>query len=397
MTWFHDLGIGIPFPFIRWQDIADIVLMSFLVYQLYNWFRYTKAFQVLIGLGSLALLYLITRTFGFFMTSWVLQELGTAIFVLIIVIFQAEIRQALYRFSLLRNIFSRQDAVQRIDLVDISNSIFAMAGERTGVLIVFQRSEQIDEYLLHGVLVDSLASGQLISSIFKEGAPLHDGATVIRNGRIHQASAHLPLSVNPDLPHYYGTRHRAAVGLTERCDAVVVVVSEERGEVSLALSGTLRKIDTPEQLAGLLNDLLYSPVRETPKPLLWWKQLHRNFWKKAFTVMLVFLSWLIISTREGEITTVSVPVTFRNLPKNYMLVRSSPDDLEIQVKTRSSLVPTPAEGEIAAEIDLSGVKEGYNIIPVKKQDFKLPSGVVINRLRQNAVSVFVEKSRRKRQ
>src|SRR5512138_1587682 len=125
--------------------------MSFLVYQLYSWFRNTKAMQVVIGLGFLGVLYVVTKNLGLFMTSWILQELGTVLFVLLIVIFQSEIRQALYRFSLLRNLFDRQENSSQLDLMDIANTVFALAAGRTGAIIVFQRREPLEEYLLHGV------------------------------------------------------------------------------------------------------------------------------------------------------------------------------------------------------------------------------------------------------
>ncbi len=380
--------------FIRWQDIADIIIMSLLVYQLYGWFKNTKAFQVVIGLGSLGVLYLITKNSGFFMTSWILQELGTALFVLIIVIFQAEIRQALYRFSPLRSLFGRHDTGQQLDLVELSNSIFSMASCKTGALLVFQRKEPIEEYLLHGILLDCVVSGQLIGSIFKDGTPLHDGAVIIRHGRVYQASAHLPLSVNSDIPQYYGTRHRAAIGLSERCDAAVVVVSEERGSVSLALSGKLQKVNTPEQLAGLLNTVLYSPVQEVAKPTIW-KRLYRNFWPKLITLFLVFITWLIITARAGEITNMFVPVTFRNLPEGFLLTKTSPSELEVQLKTFSGLIPAPKEGEVAAEIDLSQAKEGNNNILVKKEEMKLPSGVIVNRIKPPILKVNIERKARK--
>ena len=128
--------------------------MSFLVYQLYSWFKNTRALQVVIGLGFLGLLYVITKNLGLFMTSWILQELGTVLFILLIVIFQAEIRQALYRFSLLRNLFDRQENSSQMDLMELSTTIFLLAQEKTGALIVFQRKEVLDDYLLHGVQLD---------------------------------------------------------------------------------------------------------------------------------------------------------------------------------------------------------------------------------------------------
>jgi uncharacterized protein (TIGR00159 family) len=379
---------------IRWQDIADIIIMSFLVYQLYVWFKHTKALQVVIGLGSLGVVYLITRNLGFFMTSWILQELGTVIFVLIIVIFQSEIRQALYRISPLRRIFGRQDAGPTFDLADLAASIFSLAATNTGAIIAFQRTEPIDEYLSNGVPLDSCITGQLIGSVFQDGSPLHDGALVIRNDRIHKASCHLPLSTNPDIPQQYGTRHRAALGLSEKSDCAVVIVSEERGEVSLALSGELTRIETPEQLSLQLTGLLAQPDRKESRPSLF-RRIFNNFWPKLATVVLVSLIWLVITAREGEIVTVTAPVQFRNLPDSLLLRNSSADKVELQLKSFSSLISPPKEGDIVSEVDLSKVREGSNQLFFRKEDFNLPSGLVITKIKPVSLRVTIEKKIRK--
>ncbi len=381
-------------PVIRWQDIADIVIMSFLVYHLYGWFRHTKAFQVVIGLGSLGVVYLFTKNLGFFMTSWILQELGTALFVLIIVIFQAEIRQALYRISPLRSIFGRPEPGHPVDLDELVNSVFSLAETRTGAIIILQREEPVDEYLSNGVSVESGISGELIGCIFKDGSPLHDGALLIRNGKISRASCHLPLSTNTGIPQYYGTRHRAALGLSERSDAAVIVVSEERGEVSLALSGNLEKMADTRRLSERLAELLYPPPSEAAHISLA-RRLSRNIKPKICTFLLVFICWLAITARQGEIISVSAPLQFRNLPESMLLGKSSPDTVELQLKTLSSLIPLPKEGDVVAEIDLSGVKEGSNKIQFRKEDFKLPSGVVITSIKPAGMKVSIEKRARK--
>lgn len=378
------------FPYIRWQDIADIVIMTFLVYQLYSWFKNTKAKQVVIGLALLGLVYLVTKNLGFFMTSWILQEMGTVLFVLIIVIFQQEIRQALYRFSLLRNLFDRQERVHALDLVELSGAVFSLARERTGALIVFQRREPLDEYLLHGVRLDAVASGALIVSIFKPASPLHDGAAVIVNGRIPQASCHLPLSPNADIPRYYGTRHRAGLGLTERSDAVVIIVSEERGEVSLAVEGELERLVTPEGLAERLHLLLAPPVPVTAKMTIK-KRLFGNLAPKLVTLLLVCASWLIITGRQGGIVSVSAPVKFHNLSEGLSLVKSTPEHVELQLKIYSRLVPAPKELDVAADIDLGKVREGNNTVPVTSDDIKLPIGVVVSEINPSVVKVVADK------
>jgi diadenylate cyclase len=381
-------------PLIRWQDAVDIIIMSFLVYQLYRWFKNTKAFQVVIGLGSLAVVYLITKNLGFFMTSWILQELGTVVFILIIVIFQAEIRQALYRISPLRSIFGRKETGPYFDMEEFTSAVFSLAASRTGAIIVFQRTEPLQEYLSNGMPIDSTVSGQLLECIFHESSPLHDGALVILNDRISHVCCHLPLSTNNEIPQFYGTRHRAGLGLTEHSDAVVVIVSEERGEVSLAISGKLQRLEIPEQLSVQLAQLLSFPDRRVAHvPFV--KRLFMNFKTKLAIAALVSVSWLIITARQGEIVTLMAPVQFRNLPESQVLRKSAADEVELQLKTISSLIPLPREGDIVAELDLSKVRDGDNQIMVRKEDIKLPSGVSITRVKPASIRVTVEKKLKK--
>ena len=383
------------FPYFRPQDIADILIMSFLVYQLYSWFKNTKALQVVMGLGFLVLLYVVTRNLGLFMTSWVLQELGTVLFVLLIVIFQTEIRQALYRFSLLRNLFGRQgNGTQLLDLMELARTFFALAAEKTGAIIVFQRKEILDEYLLHGVPLDSLVSAQLIGTIFRSGSPLHDGALVIRDNRVTQASCHLPLSANPELPQHFGTRHRAGLGLTERSDAVVVIVSEERGEVSLALAGELRKIATPELLSEQLHSLLAHTAPEAEKISVR-QRFFSNLFPKLITLLLVSACWLIITAKQGEIVTVTAPLKFHNLPEGLALVKTSPDDVEVQLKAFSGLVPSPKQVDIEADVNLAKVREGVNPLNIKNADIRPPLGMIVTGITPSVVKVTVEKKVRK--
>ena len=381
-------------PIIRWQDIADIVIMSFLAYQLYSWFKHTRAMQVLIGMAFLVGVYFVTKNLGLFMTSWILQELGTVLFVLIIVIFQAEIRQALYRFSLLRNFFGRQEGGSEIDLADFSRTVFALARERTGAIIAFQRQEALDDYLLHGVRLDSLPSGQLLGSIFLDGTPLHDGAVVIKDGRITQASCHLPLSSKTELPRHFGTRHRAGIGLSERSDAAVVIVSEERGEVGLALGGEIQRMGSAEELADRLRALLYPQRQEKARTPLR-QLLFRNLVPKIVTVLAVVASWLIITTKEGEIFTVAVPIKFHNLPADAVLIKSAPEEVEVQLKVFSSLIPSPKQLDISADLDLSNAREGVNNLPIREGDMKLPLGVVVSNVNPSVVKVTVARKMRK--
>lgn len=381
-------------PHFRPQDIADILIMTFLVYQLYCWFKNTRALQVVLGLLFLGVIYVVTKNLGLFMTSWILQELGTVLLVLLIVVFQAEIRQALYRLSLLRKLFDRQETVQRIDLLELSAAVFGLAAQRIGALIVFQREELLDEYILHGVPLDSLVSGQLVTSIFIPSSPLHDGAALVRDGRLALASCHLPLSVSADVPQYFGTRHRAGLGLSERSDAATVIVSEERGEVSLALAGELEKIGSPAELHERLSSLLL-PLSHEAQGVGIKTRLLRNFWPKLGVLVLVLVSWLLITFRQGEILTVTAPIKFHNLPDSLVLTRSTPEEVDLQLKAFSNLVGSPRDLNVVVDLDLSKLKEGGNSIAIRKDDIKLPPGIVVDSIERTQVRVTAERKVRK--
>lgn len=379
--------------FIRIQDLADILIMTFLLYHLYSWFRRTRAMQVLLGLGVVTLIYFATRFLGLYMTSWILQELGTVLIFLVIVVFQAEIRQTLYRFSLLRHFLGGQQGQQRSQFQEIAETLFRFAETRTGAILVFKRSESLSDLMLNGVRLDCEISPQILESIFTDGAPLHDGAALVRDGRIALASCHLPLSANADLPQYLGTRHRAALGLSERTDAVVVVVSEERGEVSLAVAGELRRVSTQDELVAALEELI-SPVREAPRLSLR-QRLFSNLAPKAAILLIVTAFWALVSMHQGQITTASAPVRLHGLSDELVLVRIAPEELDVQLKSFSSLTPPPEKLDITADIDLSGIREGQATISIRNSDFKLPSGMVIAGFNPRTIKIVTERKVRK--
>ncbi|GFE60248.1 diadenylate cyclase CdaA [Geobacter sp. AOG2] len=380
--------------FVRIQDIADILIMTVLLYQLYSWFRRTRAMQVLLGLGVVTVIYFVTRFLGLYMTSWILQELGTVLIVLIIVVFQAEIRQALYRFSLMRHFFgSRREPQQLSRFHEIVDTLFRLAETRTGAIVVFQRSESLTDLMLNGVSLDCEITPQMLEAIFYDGAPLHDGAALIRAGRIALASCHLPLSQNPELPQFYGTRHRAALGLSERTDAVVAVVSEERGEVSLAVGGELRRLASAGELVAILEELI-SPEKDKPRVTLR-QRLFSDLLAKAAVLLIVTAFWALITSRQGEVTTVTAPVRLHGIPQDQVLMRSYPEEVDVQVKSFSSLTPTPAKLDIAADIDLSQVREGQTVVRIRSSDFKLPSGMVAGSVTPSSIRIVTEKKVRK--
>jgi uncharacterized protein (TIGR00159 family) len=368
--------------------------MTFLLYQLYSWFRGTRAMQVLLGLVVVTIIYFATRFLDLYMTSWVLQELGTVLIILIIVVFQTEIRQALYRFSLLRHMLDSHKETQHSQFQDIAETLFRMAAARTGALIVFQGNESLHDLMTNGIVIDSEISPQMLESIFYDGAPFHDGAALINNGRIEKAACHLPLSVSPDVPQHLGTRHRAALGLSERSDAVIVAISEERGEVSLVSGGTLRRIKSPAELIMALDELLRSDA-EKPRITLR-RRFFANLFPKISILLAVCIFWGLITTRQGQITTVTAPVQLHSIPEGIVLLRTTPEDVTVQIKAMSSLVPPPSKLDLTVDIDASGVTEGTTSIRVNQANINTPSGMIITSVSPSSIRVSAEKKLRKR-
>ena len=237
----------------EWRDALDILLVVFLLYQVIQLLRGSRALTVLTGLGLLTLLYFISRSMALYTLTWLLQHVFSSLFLLIVVIFQSDIRQALGEIGT-NNLF-RKRALQHSAVEEVVMACVEMARLRVGALIVIERGTRLDDMIKReGVRVDALLSRQLLMNIFYPKAPLHDGAVLISKGRITAAACILPLAEAKG--QSFGTRHRAALGMTQECDAVVVVVSEERGEISVAMKGELVRSLDATRLRQVLNDIL---------------------------------------------------------------------------------------------------------------------------------------------
>ena len=259
-TFFADIWSFLVSNFDPLSDTIDILLVAFGIYWLLLLIRGTRAVQILVGLLLLIGAYLASQAFGLQTLSFVLDNfLGSA--VIIIVLFQADIRRALARVG--RGFFPSQSARQESQLVEeVVRAAQALAQKRVGALFVLGRETGLDDLIEAGTPLDSVVSKEILISIFLPYSPLHDGAVVIQDGRIAFAGTILPLTLRADLPEGLGTRHRAALGITEESDAVVVVVSEETASISVVVTGNLIAGLEAPQLRVTLRDLLTSGRRE---------------------------------------------------------------------------------------------------------------------------------------
>lgn len=226
---------------IRLWDVLDILIVAFIIYRIILLIRGTRAVQMLVGLVVVLGLYIISLRLGFFTLHWVLNNFIASMILVIIVIFQDDIRRALTRVGRNPFISSSVERLEKVEIIEeIVRACLALVEKRVGALIVFERKTGLSDYIKKGVLIDGCIQQETIISLFQPTSPLHDGAVIIQEGRIAAAGCLLPLDTEMEVTTTFGTRHLCALSLSKEADAVVIVISEEQGTISLALEGKMR-------------------------------------------------------------------------------------------------------------------------------------------------------------
>ncbi len=246
---------------VSWRDVLDVLLVALVIYNLLLLIRGTRAVQVLLGILFLSAIYYVAGIAGLRTLQSLLRSLVLFLPIAIIVLFQQEIRRALARFG--RNPLWGLAANHEVEttISEIVLAATALARKRVGALIVIQRLEGLRNYIENGIQLDARVSCDLLISIFTPENPLHDGAAIIQQDRVAAATCFLPLTSNPKLSIQLGTRHRAAIGITEETDAIAVVASEETGEVSVAIDGHIHQHLDSASLSTHLYRYLVSDQR----------------------------------------------------------------------------------------------------------------------------------------
>lgn len=258
---------------MQWSDYLDILVVAFLIYKLLPLIRTPHMMRLTRTVVLLVLVAGATSTLRLYTLNWLLNQLLAIGLLAFVVLFQPELRRMLDHLGTMRlsTIFGSNKPVQEVDAM-IAQTVRAceiMSQEKVGALIVFAREQHLNEYYKTGTQIDAMVSEQLLRNIFFHNSPLHDGAVIIKDGRIAYAGCVMPLSKNPNMPKELGTRHHAALGTSEVTDAVVVVVSEETGTISVAVGGMLKRHLAPQTLEKLLqNELNPAEKRESPQSLV---------------------------------------------------------------------------------------------------------------------------------
>ena len=255
---------------INIKSIIEIVIIAFLVYKILEWIMDSRAWTLLKGIIFILGFFVVANLCQLSTILWLLERISYIAVTALLIIFQPELRRALEQLgsrNMLKGILPVDNSPEKARISEntrkeLVRACFEMGRQKTGALIVIERESSLREIEATGILVDAVVSSQLLINIFEHNTPLHDGAVVIRDDRVSAATCYLPLSDNMSINKALGTRHRAAVGVSETTDSVTLVVSEETGNVSAAINGKLTRVKTPEELSRLLS-VLFPEEKET--------------------------------------------------------------------------------------------------------------------------------------
>ena len=264
---------------IRWTDIVEIIILSFLIYHILVWIKNTKAWSLLKGILVIAVFILFAAYFEMNTILWIVNNLFSVAVTAVVVILQPELRRAVEELGR-KNIISsiipitvgRGPEGGRFSdktINEIVKACVEMGRARTGALIVMEKDESLTDYERTGIEIDGVVTSQLLINIFEHNTPLHDGAVIVRGDRVTSATCYLPLSDNMRLSKELGTRHRAGVGISEVTDSLTIIVSEETGKISVAYGGDLERNVDAERLRARLSDLQNKSEEDSRKRIVW--------------------------------------------------------------------------------------------------------------------------------
>ncbi len=369
-------------------NLLDIFIIAALIYSLYMWLKGTRAYHILIGLGGLGILYSIANWSGLLLTTQILQYLLGVTLLLIIVVFQPEIRQLLERVSPLVIFRFKNNPVSRRILKEITEACFELSEKRIGGLLVFPRATGVTGAVQHGIKLDSLVSQELIVSIFHPASPIHDGAIIVKKDRVVEAGTYLPLSTRDHLPPRYGTRHRAALGVSELGDTFCVVVSEESGEVSVASNGDITAVADREKLWQTLEKSLLPIEIPRSRPSLreamakifalrsGFRLNRSSLTAKLASIGVSCLLWftLIGGQQRSEIA-ITAALEFQNIPTNIELISYSTGEVNVRVRGPQGSISTLTSDQVRVMVDLDDIEPGTHTMPLTDANVELPIGV----------------------
>ena len=379
-----------PFLEIGIADVIDIMIVTALVTAILTLVRRTHAGFVAIGILIVAGLYVVARALNLQLTAWIFQGFFAVFLVIVVVVFQDELRQLFERIAVW-SLRRREMPRGTVDPTDVVVKCLAdFARQSIGALIVFPGTQPLQRYVQGGIDLDGKVSYPLLASIFDKHSPGHDGAAIIENDRVVRFATHLPLSKEPVGMAVGGTRHSAALGLSERTDALCFVVSEERGEVSVARDGRMRTLARPEEAAPILRGYLRQKHPEAEHGFVWAQLVRANRVETSVALGLVIALWYLFvpGSRTVEFT-FEVPVMVQNLPAGFAVGSIEPGSVRAKFTGPRRAFYIFDEKRLEATIDGSLVKLGRRTFQLGHENLHYPEDLTLQDIDPSRVRVVV--------
>jgi diadenylate cyclase len=354
---------------LQWRSAVDLLVLTTAIYLVLHWSREARALRITFGILTLEAGAIASGRMGLPITASVLHAGGLVAALILIILFQPELRHAINRLEVA--LLPRQRGVLHEALEAIAIATFSLAAARRGALIVIERREPLNELVRGGVPLGGQVSTEILEAIFRKVSPVHDGAALIEGNRIVCVGAVLPLAHREDLPRRWGTRHRAAMGLAERCDALVVVASEERGDVTLMHDSSFETVANVDALMTLLRRLMPAPAQSTS----WLTFFRREFRLQLVAATLAFAIWTSFVYVGIAVRLRTVPIEFSDLAPGLQVADQSAAVAELRLHGSSWLLDSIDAERLVIRLSLAGRGEGPHSVEIPAGTVRLPVGI----------------------
>jgi len=355
---------------IHWQSAADVLVLAVAIHLLLRWSREARALRLALSILALRVAALVTRELNLLITSWVLDAATIVALLVLVIAFQPELRRAVMRMDL----FGRAAPERQLPVwAAVASAAGALAEARCGALIAVVQEDSIDELVTGGVVLGSRVSPELLQAIFQKSSPIHDGAVVIEGDQLVRARVFLPLTQRP-APEHYGTRHRSALGLSERSDAVIIVVSEERGEITFTREGRSSLAPNQDALLAMLRTVVPADSDRSRRSRHASRRTELGMGIAALALSVGI--WGVTFLLPGRSVRVqTVPIEFSDVPPGLTIAGQSADSVRVWVRASDFVFDSLNLGALVARCDLANAREGVNVVRLDASAVDVPPGI----------------------
>ncbi len=377
------------FQVFRLADLVDIAVIAALAYVVLIWFKKTTSRFVLIGIIILGVIYSGARFFNMYLTEYVFQGFFAILLIAMVIIFQEDLRRFFERLAMW-GILKKQDKLTHAheDIETLVRTAASLAHKRYGALIVLSGEDYLDRHIEGGTELHGTVSEPLLESLFDPHSIGHDGAVIIENGRVTKFACHLPLSTNSKKLRNLGLRHTAALGLSERTDALCIVISEERGTISIVRNEHLRRLSASDQLKNALEQFYEQKSPKAASSKVWLRWVRENPLEKAVAVILACVLWLAFAYQTESIRRdFVIPIEYRNLQTNWIIEEPKTKEASVTLTGSQQAFNLLNQQTLKIVVDISTLKEGKQSLLLSRDLVRYPSNLSVVNIEPDQIRI----------